>query len=183
MEEILHLFITNICNHDCRLCCNKFYNIEEIPVVTVERLKTVDTVCLTGGDPLYINPIVLRYFIANLRLQYDNIKQLYIYTSGLYLMRSMEALLWGTKVDIINGISIAPKDVNEWLAFRSFYKLAPDVFNKGSNRLYVFKEQEKTFNRICGDLTFVNIDVISRIWDRVFNTPDNEHFERLPILF
>ena len=28
MEQVLHLFITNVCRHKCPLCCNKFYDIE-----------------------------------------------------------------------------------------------------------------------------------------------------------
>jgi hypothetical protein len=47
----------------------------------------------------------------------------------------------------------------------------------------VFKEQRPIFDAMHIDLSKFNIDVIGRKWDITFNTPDNEHFARLPILF
>ena len=82
MEQVLHLFITNKCRHNCPLCCNRLYMIHKIPVVTVELLRSVKTICLTGGEPFSIKPYLLTAFIRNIRYQYPNIKNLYIYTSG-----------------------------------------------------------------------------------------------------
>lgn len=189
MEQVLHLFITNRCRHNCPLCCNKLYKIDEIPVITVELLKSVQTVCLTGGEPFSIDSNVLVPFIKNLRDQYKNIKNLYIYTSGkeLYSILKYRELM---DSEYINGINIAPKDWEDWLQFASLiskhFELFSNIFypyKKASNRLYVFKEQEPIFNALNLDLNTINIDVISRKWDRTFNTPENEHFCRLSILF
>ena len=182
MEQVLHLFITNKCRHQCEFCCNKLYKISEIPVVTVELLKSVNTVCLTGGEPFTINPIVLKNLIYNLRTQYKNIKNLYIYTSGYEFEKVhqdyyefIHAYNW------INGINIAPKDWKDWIAVP---KVIPTIYyTLNSNRLYVFREQRPIFDAMHIDLSKVNIDVIDRKWDTTFNTPDNEHFARLPILF
>ena len=182
MEQVLHLFITNKCRHQCQFCCNKLYKISEIPVATVELLKSVDTVCLTGGEPFTIKPVVLKNLIYNLRTQYTNIKNLYIYTSGYEFEKVhqdyyefIHAYNW------IDGINIAPKDWEDWIA-------VPKVIHtincgSNSNRLYVFKEQRPVFDVMSIDLSKVNIQVIDRQWTKSFNTPDNEHFARLPILF
>lgn len=49
--EIMHLMILDKCNYKCELCCNKLYDIEKIPVATVKELKTIHTLCITGGEP------------------------------------------------------------------------------------------------------------------------------------
>lgn len=181
MEQVLHLFITNKCRHQCEFCCNKLYKISEIPVVTVELLKSVDTVCLTGGEPFGIGVGNLYTFIKLLRNQYPNIKNLYIYTSGAELALNYRSYI-PILGEYINGINVAPKDVIDWMRF-------VDIVNKGifkegnSNRLYVFKEQRPLFDAMNIDLSKVNIQVIDRQWTKSFNTSDNEYFARLPILF
>jgi hypothetical protein len=183
MEQILHLFITNICRHKCPLCCNRLYDIEKIPVVTVERLKSVDTVCLTGGEPLMVNYYVFYHLVEELRTQYSNIKNLYVYTSGedlFYARYNLKALV---RKKYVNGLNVAPKGHLDWQAFRICLREHSEIFKGDSNRLYVFPEQQKNFEKYTKDLSLGNIDVIGRKWDKVFNTPDNEYFERLPILF
>ena len=49
--EIMHLMILSKCNYNCELCCNKLYDIDKIPVATVKELKTIHTLCITGGEP------------------------------------------------------------------------------------------------------------------------------------
>ena len=183
MEQILHLFITNKCRHDCEFCCNKLYDIEKIPVVTVELLKSVQTVCLTGGEPFGINTDELCAFILRLRKQYPNIDNLYIYTSGCEASFRIKHIYYMVERKAINGINIAPKDHRDWAGFARIIDYTPSVFvENSSNRLYVFKEQQEYFNSNY-NLSNINIDVIYRQWDKTFNTPSNEHFARLPILF
>lgn len=196
MEKILHLFITNNCRHNCKLCCNKFYKIPKIPVVSVELLKSVNTVCLTGGEPFWIKPEILADFIIKLRTQYQNIENLYIYTSGKELGESLGKVMniilsakspWLTKSIQIDGITVGPKDFEDWVGFIKAMKNVQYFFTSArSNRLYVFEEHKEiyeiaktSFPKDC------EIDVISRNWKRwnsVFNTPENEYFARLPIL-
>lgn len=187
MEKVLHLFINKECGHDCPLCCNKLYKLDEIPVVTVELLKSVKTVCLTGGDPMCINPNVLGDFIIRLRKQYKNIQNLYIYTSGKYAAENFIFLLGKISERVtIDGLNIAPKNIYDWIAFVKLIKDVPSWFfnKKTSNRLYVFKEQRPVFDALhIESLKDMYIDVIDRQWTKSFNTPDNEYFARLPILF
>lgn len=184
MEEVLHLFITNNCRHNCKLCCNKFYKIDEIPVVTVELLKSVQTVCLTGGEPFYVDSGVLKLFIYRIRDQYPNIKNLYIYTSGAEFGKSCYNYENLIRLSTINGINVAPKDWLDWKWFADTLKAPTLNYPKeNSNRLYVFKEQRPIFDAMGLNLEDANIQVIDRTWDCKFNTPPNEHFARLPILF
>ena len=61
---------------------------------------------------------------------------------------------------------------------RAHYFFSKDL----SNRLYVFREQRPVFEALNVELP-KSIHVIDRQWTTSFNTPDNEHFARLPILF
>lgn len=193
MEKILHLFITNNCRHNCKLCCNKFYKILEIPVVSVELLKSVNTVCLTGGEPFWIKPEILANFIIKLRTQYQNIENLYIYTSGKELGENLGNVMsiilsakspWLTKSIQIDGITVGPKDFEDWVGLIKAMKHVQYFFNGvRSNRLYVFEEHKEVYE--IAKISFpkdCEINVISRKWDMVFNTPKNEYFARLPIL-
>lgn len=194
MEQILHLFLTNKCRHNCKYCCNNLYDIEKIPVATVKLLKSVQTVCLTGGEPFGINPEYFLAFVKGLRKQYKNIENLYVYTSGHELPSHPWLLTELTKDRaegrLLNGINVAPKDYKDWSGFVSIVNNFDYIFDKpSSNRLYVFKEQQKVFDTYCQDGCFpngidnINIEIIYRKWNKTFNTPDNEHFARLPILF
>jgi len=193
MEKILHLFITDKCRHNCKLCCNKFYKIPEIPVVSVELLKSVNTVCLTGGEPFWIKPEILANFIIKLRTQYQNIENLYIYTSGKELGENLGKVMsivlsaespWLTKSIQINGLTVGPKDFEDWVGLIKATKNVQYFFNGiRSNRLYVFKEHKEVYE--IAKMSFpknCEINVIDRKWDTVFNTPKNEYFARLPIL-
>lgn len=79
--EIMHLMILDNCDHKCNLCCNKMYDIDKIPVATVEEMKTVHTVCITGGEPFMSN-INIDRFALNLKKQFPNVENVYVYTSG-----------------------------------------------------------------------------------------------------
>ena len=74
----IHLMINRTCTNSCPLCCNKQYDLDTVPVATVEELKAAHTVMLTGGDPFYVTGIT--EICSHLRHDYPNINQLYIYT-------------------------------------------------------------------------------------------------------
>lgn len=181
--EIMHLMVISRCDHNCRMCCNNLYDIDKIPVATVEELKTIHTLCITGGEPFYayMNPDDIAYHIKK---QYPNIKRVYVYTSGRTFAEQTN-----TQIYFIDGINIAPKDNRDWNALALFcMESKPDLIcniaNLTSNRLYVFKEQVKLFEEKYKFIAEkLNLNVIYRKWDKVFKTPDNEIFRRLPILF
>ena len=168
------------------MCCNKLYDIEKIPVVTVDLLKSVETVCLTGGEPFGIDADLFESFCKRLRYQFPNIRNLYIYTSGYEIgeRTAVAQRLTNKNRKLVNGINIAPKDFKDWVGFQKVLNAYPSVFDeRSSNRLYIFKEMRPVFDSMGLDLSRTSIQVIDRQWEKSFNTPDNEHFARLPILF
>lgn len=182
MKNIIHLYTINECGKKCPMCCNKLYDIEALPVVTVAELKSANTVCLTGGDPFLYNE--LYKFIGRLREQYPNIKNLYAYTSG-YALYNYLNLNW-FEIGKLDGVSIAPKDVSDWISLRNTLK--NKVFNnilssKKSNRLMIFDNQKANFEKFLKDTDLSMFTILGRTWDKEFNTPENEIFRRLPILF
>lgn len=172
--------MTSRCNHSCALCCNKLYNIDNIPVVTVELLKSVQTVCLTGGEPFNIPHYILIPMIKNMRTQFPNIENLYVYTSGIFDEDHLNS-------ELITGVTMSPKSRDEWKRLKYLITTCDWFFNEcHSNRLYVFKEDVRiaeTFLDTLPKSRVQHIEIIHRTWDETFNTPPNEYFARLPILF
>ncbi len=120
-------------------------------------------------------------------MQYPNIKNLYVYTSGHEIGEHTglaNILVCGYKQKLVDGFNIAPKDFKDWVGFRNVICYIPEVLEKtSSNRLYVFREMRQVYDSLHIDMSKYNIDIIDRQWTKSFNTPDNEHFARLPILF
>lgn len=178
--EIMHLMILSKCDHACKLCCNKLYDIDKIPVATVEELKMVHTICITGGEPFFVKDLGL--FARNIKMQYPNIKHLYVYTSGA------RTLFWAipmTYIKFFSGINFAPKNEDDWKGLSAYAKcdeLSKEISSIQGNRLYVFKDQAKVFEEKYKYLAErLNLNVIYRTWDKKFKTQDNEIFRRLPI--
>lgn len=185
--DTMHLMVTNKCNHNCELCCNKFYDIDKIPCPTVEELKTVHTVCLTGGEPFLPTHMCIDDFAISLKKDYKNIKNIYVYASTLKFQYIDKCVL-----KTFDGINISPKDEKDWENIRKLLELAQHdahLKNKisiiksfNSNRLYVFKDQSEIFEKEYSDIVDkLNLNVLYRTWDEKFVTPNNEIFRRLPI--
>lgn len=180
--EIMHLMILSNCDHKCKLCCNKMYDIDKIPVATVEELNTVHTVCITGGEPFMSNTNIDR-FAFNLKKQFSNIENVYVYTSGSAFVFNIN----GFGYNYLDGINFAPKTEGDWeqLKYLSIFiheGVRESIRTRKSNRLYVFKEQVELFENNYKDIAkILNLNVIYRTWDKEFKTPENEIFRRLPI--
>lgn len=177
-NKIIHLFITSKCTHNCKNCCNKQYNIDEIPVITVDELKYADTVLLTGGEPFMLFDY-LEDFAKMLKHGFPNIKQLYVYTCGDSLHKYLQK---GKTLDIFDGVNIAPKNrydaecVNDIFAYRK-----DEILSLASSRLYIFPEVEP-YVKISALNGYDNFKIIYREWQEEF-IPDSGIFRRLPILF
>ena len=182
-KQIYHLYIVRKCSHRCKLCCNKLYDIEKLPVITVEQLKTAHTVCLTGGDPMLIKPNRLIDFCTYLRQGYPNIQKLYVYTSGTIYLWPRKGII--ALFRFIDGLSVCPKSNKDWGLFKSLLCNKMPECNLKSNRLYVLPEQQQACERTLQSVDpkmLESWNIIGRVWDKEFKTPENEHFVRLPIL-
>lgn len=104
-DKIIHLFILNECTHHCKMCCNKQYSIDDIPVVTVEELKKAETVLLTGGEPFLLDGVC--NLAERIKQQYNNVRMIYVYTCGDSLL---DYLKRGNKLHHIDGVNISPKN-------------------------------------------------------------------------
>lgn len=71
-KGIIHLLTTTLCNRDCKYCCNKQYDMNEILYVTDSELREAHTLCLTGGEPfLYTDPCAMA---KHYKMRYRNIQ-------------------------------------------------------------------------------------------------------------
>ena len=61
--KVAHIIVTDKCGHNCPMCCNRNYDIHEIPNITKKELEDVETICLTGGEPFMSKDIDM--FIDN----------------------------------------------------------------------------------------------------------------------
>ena len=186
MEEkpVLHLMVNNTCTNDRPLCCNKQYDVEEIPIVSVEDLKNVDTICFTGGQPI-ANLCGFVMLCNNIAKYYPNIKNGYIYLNGgetkYYTKHDIECLRQLPKACYLRsikwGLTMSPKCDNDWDGLKEL-KEAIDEFD--SNRIYCFSESDAEKARELFSDTR-GVDIVMRKWQKNFVSAPNTIFRRLPI--
>lgn len=115
---IIHLMINSFCGNSCPLCCNKQYNLDTVPVATVEELKAAHTVLVTGGDPFAVPGITS--FPSRLRDDYSNVKYIYIYTSGWNMYFNKEFRRYPEQFfGKVDGIYFSPKTKADYKAIKT----------------------------------------------------------------
>ena len=185
MIDTMHLFVTSKCTNNCPLCCNNNYDVEDIPIPSEEELSSVENIFLTGGEPFLLGE-KLNKIVATLRTR-NNIKNIYIYTSGY---ECFEYLKKFGNLPNINGVNFSPKTDKDWDALAKIsFGWFQDFRNLRSNRLYVFI---KEYDRGTFDLdNSNNLDIISeayfnmncrvffRIWMNNIESRPHEIFRRL----
>lgn len=187
---VLHLMVNNTCTNDCPLCCNKQYDVNQIPVVSVKELQESDTICLTGGAPMY-DIRALSQFSHILEYDYPNIKRVFIYMNGaeLYSFPNME--LPGTwrifknfpkNRNAIYGLTISPKCIRDFNAIRDYL---PAMDEWQSIRIYCFSDRDKTEAQLLYhnryELYHDRFEIVMREWQTHFKPAPNTIFRRLPI--
>lgn len=186
-KKIIHLYVLEKCSHKCKLCCNKLYNTDDIPVVTVNELKEAETICLTGGEPFLVNEIC--DYAKQIKLQYPNIKQVYVYTCGDSLFTWLKT---NKKLHSIDGVNISPKNKYDVECVRNIFAnkdFRENILGLWSNRIYVFPNvRDLKINGECWNWRemmnvygYESIKIINREWQEEFE-PDSGIFRRLPIL-
>lgn len=173
-NKIIHLYLLNKCTHHCKLCCNKQYDVDKIPVVTVEELKYADTLCLTGGEPFMLDGIC--DFAEKIKLQYPNIQYIYVYTCGDSLLK----WLGSHKLHHIDGVNISPKNRYDAECVNELFKYhKDDIVSLWSNRLYLFPNVRDLVSTY--DIRYESVNIIFREWQEEFKASSGI-FRRLPIL-
>lgn len=179
--DVMHLMILDQCDHSCKWCCNKKYDIHKIPLPTTEELSIINTLCFTGGEPFLLDQD-LDHLARQFKRNYPNIKKIYVYTSGTALSANFPNTL-----DYIDGVNICPKNKMDWamidnITYEIRKKEAETLSKLNDNRLYVFKDQLKYFEQYKAIPQKLNLQVSHRVWNKEFYTPDNEIFRRIPFL-
>lgn len=189
----IHLMINRWCENSCPLCCNKQYDLDTVPVATVEELKAAHTVLLTGGDPFSVTGIP--EICSHLRHDYPNIKQLYIYTSGRWMSANMDINFFPERIyPYVDGINFSPKGKWDYDAIKrmltNIYFAVEFFFHVRSNRIILTpnnfmtrEEQEKYIDSLpLEGLVFngAKFEVEYREWQEEFK-PNGGVWRRLPV--
>lgn len=167
--ENMHLLVTSICNRDCRYCCNKQYDLNDVPYATAEELKNTENLFITGGEPfLYSNPSMIS---LKLRSEYPNIRRVVVYTNA-YEFVSYLFISGHTNLDGIDGVTVSIKSATDRYMFEEFISKIKRITDLSSNRLYVFPGFEDT---LCPD----SFTKMQREWQKIFTPAPNSIFRKL----
>ena len=171
-KPVMHLIITDQRNRNCKYCCNKQYDVKNIPFATREEFESVDTVCLTGGEPFkYEEPC---WIAGGLKSNYPNIKNIYVYTNAVelleYLHEEDKFPLECSEFSNLDGLSVSIKNLMDLQAFQELV-YHPLIRRLKSNLLYVF---DNLLPEYVG-----NFKVIHREWQEDFKPAQNTIFRRL----
>lgn len=183
LPKVAHLFLTAKCSNNCPKCCNNNYTVDEIPFLTEEEFSTVETVCLTGGEPFLLDN--LEEIVNVIR---PHVRNIYVYTSGTELL----SYLGKHELPFINGISFSPKSRKDWESITTLTKniMLLKRISEKDNRLYIFLKQEDranyTLDRFGPRLRTIeyladalNAKMYFRTWLDEITSPDGEIFRRI----
>lgn len=133
----LRLLITEACNRNCKLCCNKQYNLAKLHVES--NFAQYSEIILTGGEPM----LDVNYLINVI----EHIKAKTGVNTKLWLQTAKVDDLYGIlcTLDLINGVTVTLHDNTDIPAFKIFdYQLycgEPRWKNK-SFRICIFDNVE-----------------------------------------
>jgi len=128
MKKKLRLLLFSTCNRSCEGCCNKQWDLNELPVCT--DFTGYDEIILTGGEPM-LNPMLVEQTAK--RVREDHQGALYMYTAKLddisYLIRLLEDL---------DGLCVTLHEQEDVHVWQSFNHYLPASQRSKSLRLNVF---------------------------------------------
>ena len=164
--------VTSLCLRNCPHCCNKQYDLNDIPYITEDELNQCEVLCLTGGEPFeFANP---EKIAAYYRKRYCNIKKVYVYTNALELYNFCRRN-YTTYSNYIDGYNISIKTKAD---VEAFYKMKDySRFSSRENRLYVFDNliEEETIPT----MTKYSWTVTKRSWQPDFEPADDSIFRKV----
>jgi hypothetical protein len=166
--DIMRLFLFEDCERNCKGCCNKDWNIKNLPYA--QDFEKYDVILLTGGEPM-LKPWVVTDVVRHLREHCCTNQLIYMYTAKVTDMMIYHIL------ELIDGITVTLHDKSDIKSFSSFNeKLLKDrhYYLTKSLRLNIFNEVGRL---PCKDLSLWKIkDKIK--WIKKAPLPDNETFMR-----
>ena len=189
-HTIIHLMVNSNCTNRCNDCCNNQYNLDKVPVATVEELQNAKVVLLTGGEPFLLADI--HDFVKSLRWQYQNIEKLYIYTSGYAMYKTRDKwLCYGDFGLYVDGINFSPKCNGDEKAIKKLFDDTDArlfLFHNMSNRIILMDYEGKTTDDDefiqslnCSDVSpSAKFSIENRAFQKKFK-PNGGVWRRLPI--
>ena len=189
-HTIIHLMVNSNCTNRCNDCCNNQYNLDKVPVATVEELQNAKVVLLTGGEPFLLADI--HDFVKSLRWQYQNIEKLYIYTSGYAMYKTRDKwLCYGDFGLYVDGINFSPKCNGDEKAIKKLFDDTDArlfLFHNMSNRIILMDYEGKTTDDDefiqslnCSDVSpSAKFSIENRVFQKKFQ-PNGGVWRRLPI--
>ena len=128
-----HIMVTSLCTRNCPYCCNKQYDLNDVPYITSEEIDQMKHIYITGGEPFsFSNPCAIA---SMLKLRHGNIESVIVYTNALELAFYIS---FGGKINWIDGVTVSIKDEADEFAFKNNIVQNEDILKLPSNRLYVF---------------------------------------------
>lgn len=180
-KKNIHIMVTNLCLRDCPHCCNKQYNISDIPVVTDAELREAETIFLTGGEPfMFTNPSRIATWYKD---HYPNIKKVIVYTNAKELQiycrqRNGRNPFWD-----IDGLDISVKTAHDYKALQSLFDgdARLPIYRLKHSRIYNFLTDAYfySFDFLYKQLDIANVEIIKRSWQTEFEPANDSIFRRM----
>lgn len=180
MNKKLRLVVTDYCHNQCPMCCNKLYDITQLPVV--DRWD-YDEVMITGGEPsMFSNKV--RELVESIRVldaASGKNRKIYMYTA-VYHSTFVAYLL-----DCLDGIVASPhnqRDVTQFVELVKQIEWAESSslhdYTGKSFRLNLFPEVKKL---LPPDLDLSKWQIKDMEWLDECPIPDGEDLRRIDKLF
>jgi len=163
----LRLLITKECNRNCPGCCNKDWDLDNLPICT--SFEGYDEIMLTGGEPMLKVDLVLKV-IEQIRKE-NPLAKIYMYTAFVFTSTIFDTLR------LLDGITVTLHTRWDVKKFKWFTQ--PLYF------LYLFSEKSLRLNifdgiKIPKDLNLNLWKVRKNIkWIKNCPLPKDEVFMRL----
>jgi organic radical activating enzyme len=176
MKKQLRLLVTDKCNRSCVGCCNKQWNLNELPIANMDELNMYELIMITGGEPLLFDT-QLRKLLTNL--------QSVSAPKILYTANPIVELIYLFVDKLLDGVTITlhtADDINIFLLFDTALHSIQhyDTYDTLSLRVNIFNE----VNISSLGTLFCNWKIKNNIeWIEDCPLPTNEDFLRIETLW
>lgn len=141
----LRLLLWERCNKSCPGCCNKQFNLNDLPIIQNKEFCSYDEIELTGGEPMLYPIKVLKQIEIIKKNGFTG--KIYMYSAKVDTQQIINVL------KIINGLTITlhdeyPRDIKKFLMFDKKLTSSGINLSKKSFRLNIFKKVTINLNNI-----------------------------------
>ena len=163
----LRLLMTKICNRNCSGCCNKDYDLDNLPVA--KSYENYRVIMITGGEPLLF-PMELCTLIVDIQMTVET--PIYVYTAKMDDVNLFTHILNST-----NGITLTiheKEDIPDFIELCQH--LSPSMVQDKSMRLNIFNDTNMDSELIPSYWDYKYID-----WIPECPLPKCEEFKRVEL--